>query len=192
MKFTPDLYLESSEGSLPSCHLKRFWKKKKFARFCPHQSHNIPGIKSALGFKNKTGGTNWIRSPWQTSPPKQNVLSIGEIAIKEMYIFSLPFLHVLISQLYFSILDAQRAGVHLSTPPVSVLPPALPQTSTSPPPSAHTVYVHAAQGPGQVVETGEGRAAFSCEDCQVRNQKIFTVFSFLLPLFFFCKYSNPL
>lgn len=94
MRFTPWNSLGDFEkGSLSTC--KDFWSQ--FAHSCPHWSYNIPGIKSALRFKNKMGGTNWIRSPWQT-PPQQNVLPIGEIAIKrDVYFFPLTLLSLSMS-----------------------------------------------------------------------------------------------
>lgn len=99
--------------------IKHLWSK--FAHFCPHQFYNIPGIKSALEFKNKTGGTNWIRSRWQTSP-QQNVLSIGGSAIKEkMYIF---FLNLPSPPDPFSLLAFSILGFHLPRPLIAApLPP---------------------------------------------------------------------
>lgn len=68
--------------------IKHFWSK--FAHFCPHQSYNIPGIKSALEFKNKTGGTNWIRSPWQTSPPAECSLNRWYCNKRDVYFLVCP------------------------------------------------------------------------------------------------------
>lgn len=65
--------------------IKHLWSK--FAHFCPHQSYNIPGIKSALEFKNKTVEQTELEVLGR-HPPQQNVLSIGGMAIKKkMYTF---------------------------------------------------------------------------------------------------------
>lgn len=49
--------------------IKHLWSK--FAHFCPHQSYNIPGIKAALEFKNKTVEQTELEVLGRHSPPAE-------------------------------------------------------------------------------------------------------------------------
>lgn len=189
MQVSPEVHWETFRGSLSTC--KDFWSQ--FAHSCPHWSCNIPGIKSALRFKNKMGGTNWIRSPWQTSPPAECSPNWRNCNKKRCIFFFFP---LLFSSLRvplascFSVLKAQHTAVCLTSPLVSTslfpFPLHFPQTPTSsqtdPGPQETKLYSAAS---GKVTGTGDSSAVLSCKDCQENKRgKKSWMYPFLPPLFF--------
>lgn len=200
MRFTPGIHLETFIGSLSTC--KNFWSQ--FAHSCPHWSCNIPGIKSALRFKNKMGGTNWIRSPWQTSPPAECSPNWRNCN-KKIYIYIYMNFFLLCSPLSVSLQAScflcSKSPAHLEfvSPALWYLPTPIPAPL---PQHTHiitdrpwvprkqieekTVPCQHSAASGKVTETGEGSAVLGCKDCQEnKREKKSSMYPFLPPLFFF-------
>lgn len=192
MQVSPEVLWETFRGSLSTC--KDFWSQ--FAHSCPHWSCNIPGIKSALRFKNKMGGTNWIRSPWQTSPPAECSPNWRNCNKKRCIFFFFPLLFSSLpcpsSQLFlcpkspaYCSLSHQPSGIYLPVPIPTPLPPNT-HILTDRPWSPGNKAVLSCLREGH--RTGDGSAVRSCKDCQENKRgKKSWMYPFLPPLFLIYK-----